>query len=329
MSEGSELPMKQYICKLCNKRYSSASSLCNHNKKFHSKNVNQSQLLSTNCQPNVNQYQPKININKSLTCDICNKQFNTRQAKSKHKKSCTYNLEKENKLLKQQLLELQNNQKIEFEKFKTDLLKSIKIHPKTLEKINKNLTNNINNGTINNGTINNNTINIVKFGSEELSHILSKQEIINILNTRYQSLEESIKLVHLNDKRPQFKNIYITNLKDDLAYTFNGIKFEAVNKYDVISDLINNHICNIEVSFDEYKEELLANTVPILDKFIKKMSEEHKFEDKKQNQVFKSYKDYKIRQIKLLIYNKCDKPTKLINIVYDKTMLCGKLIEQE
>ena len=84
-------------------------------------------------------------------------------------------------------------------------------------KINKQLINNNNN--INNGSINNGTINIVKFGSEDLSSILSQSEVLKILNRKMSSLEESIKLIHFNDKRPQLKNIYITNLKDQYAYT--------------------------------------------------------------------------------------------------------------
>ena len=79
-------------------------------------------------------------------------------------------------------------------------MKNCKIHPKTLQKINKQLiNNNINNGTINNitnnGTINNN-INIVKFGSENIKDNLNEKEILKILNSRYGAIEESIKEVH-------------------------------------------------------------------------------------------------------------------------------------
>ncbi len=43
-----------------------------------------------------------------------------------------------------------------------------------------------------------------------------------------QSLEESIKMVHFNKDRPEFKNIYITNLKDEYAYTYDGSKFNVI-----------------------------------------------------------------------------------------------------
>ena len=142
----------------------------------------------------------------------------------------------------------------------SELLKLCKIHPKTLQKINNQLVNgSINNGTINktinNGTINN-TVNIVKFGTEELNKILTQCEILKILNKKMCSLEESIKMIHFNDARPEFRNIYITNLKDQYAYIYDGNKFIAVLKSDILETLVDNHIENIEYSADEYKEKL-------------------------------------------------------------------------
>ena len=66
------------------------------------------------------------------------------------------------------------------------------------------------------------------------------------------SIEESIKLIHFNEKRPQLKNIYITNLKDQYAYTFDGYKFIAGLKQDILGELVDNHIENIEMSIEEY-----------------------------------------------------------------------------
>ncbi len=67
----------EYRCKLCNRLYASASSLCNHTKKFHSENVK-------NVKQNVKQNVKNV---KSLTCEYCNKVFNNRPAKSIHKKN--------------------------------------------------------------------------------------------------------------------------------------------------------------------------------------------------------------------------------------------------
>lgn len=72
----------EFRCIICNKTYSSGSSLCNHNKKYHTNTINKCQVLSDNvklkCQV----------VSRKIICDVCNKEFNTRQAKSLHKKKC-------------------------------------------------------------------------------------------------------------------------------------------------------------------------------------------------------------------------------------------------
>ena len=203
------------------------------------------------------------------------------------------------------------------------LLKQCKIHPKTLQKINKQLINNNNNNNINTGTINNtiNNLNIVKFGTEELNKILSTSEILKILNKKMSSLEESIKMIHFNDMRPEFKNIYITNLKDQYAYIYNGRKFIAVLKSDILEELVDNHIDNIEYSTDEYKKKLDKKTIEVLDKFIDKMNDEDEFIDKEHKKSYPNFKSYNINKIKMMIYNMSDENTNVMNIICEKNEL--------
>jgi transcription elongation factor Elf1 len=88
---------KNFICKNCNKNYSSYKSLWNHNKKFHiNLTINDNQMLPI-CQSIISTWQPIVypskpiihlnQLTKNIKCGICNKEFNTRQAKSKHKKN--------------------------------------------------------------------------------------------------------------------------------------------------------------------------------------------------------------------------------------------------
>jgi hypothetical protein len=121
---------KEYLCKICNKNYASASSLWNHNNKFHNnviknKNKNMSSkcqhnvnLMSTPCQPNVNimskQCEPNINLicnNKinALQCKYCNKLYKFRQSKCRHEQQCKI---KDN-----------DNKKIEIDKLKYEIEK--------------------------------------------------------------------------------------------------------------------------------------------------------------------------------------------------------------
>ena len=68
-------------------------------------------------------------------------------------------------------------------------------------------------------------------------------------------------MVHFNNERPQYKNIFITNMRDNLAYIFNGNKFEVKTKEYVLSDLLNNHLNNIESFIEDNNiEETFKNT---------------------------------------------------------------------
>ena len=297
-----------FLCNICNKFYASHSSFCNHNKKFHKIESN------TNVMIPVTNVTIPVNHNileKKYICEFCNKNFATRQSKSEHKiKSCKFknnnNNTNDKELLKNEINDLKDKINI--------LLKSNKIHPKTLQKINtqnninNNTNNNIQNNNIQNNNINNinniqnNNINVtyVKFGNENLSEILTEKEMKKILSHVRLSVEESIKMVHFNDNRPQYKNIFITNMKDNLAYIFNGNKFEVKSKDFVLSDLLNNHLGNIESFIDDNNIEE-ENKNKHLFKFIREVNGDDINKDNP------NYKNYKLNNIKQLIYNHSDK----------------------
>ena len=94
-------------CNICNKQYSSHSSLCNHNKKFHS--YNSIPVVSNNI-PVVSESIPIvsiINIDKN-TCKICNKKYSSPQNRWKHEQKCKNNNQLFNELDK---LKEENKQK--------------------------------------------------------------------------------------------------------------------------------------------------------------------------------------------------------------------------
>jgi hypothetical protein len=201
-----------------------------------------------------------------------------------------------------------------FEEFKNsilDILKSNKMHPKTFQKINKqllnnninNTTNNIinNNNTINNITNNtiNNNITYVKFGDEKLSEILSEREMLIILNECRLSVEKSIKLTHFNDNRPELKNIIITNLQNNIGYIFNGEKFEAKPKEIILNDLFDKHLDNIENYISD--SDILQNKITN-DRLLEKLINKHlpNFINDLNND---KYKLEKLNDVKLLAYN--------------------------
>ena len=96
-------------------------------------------------------------------------------------------------------------------KYEIELFKNNNSNQITTTNNNQITTNN--NSNNNNNTVNNNTINIIKFGSERLSEILTENEMLKITEFINSSVNESIKRVHFNDKRPELQNIVIKNLK--------------------------------------------------------------------------------------------------------------------
>ena len=286
----------EHICNLCNIKYSSRQNLWKHTNKYHitesksevsqgsvksKSTVSQKSVLSNEIETQLNTY------DKTYNCNYCNKEYKHKQSKYNHQLKCkeknkeTELLESKINTMSQQIAQLLNEK--------------AKIHPKTLQKINKNLINNINNGTIINNTF-------VKFGKVELSSILNTKEILSILNQPFISIEETIKKIHFNDKHPEYKNIYITNMKDDIAYIFNGIQYITVRKNDVIMDLINNCTEEIESSFDENKDKMKLPYIKRLESFLELINNDEKYFDGF-NKPYSNYKTYKIGDIKRFIYD--------------------------
>jgi hypothetical protein len=289
----------EYTCNICNKNYKSYQSLWNHNKKFHYNNIIEKTPNVTNSDTKMS-----LNVTKKYECIYCNKNFNYRQNKYQHEKNCKTKINNNNEIetLKNTVNELKNQVSL--------LLKEKgKIHHKTLQKINNQLNNtisNVNQGNINNGNIINNTF--VKFGDLDYKHVFTDREIKHILNQQYQSLEESIKQTHFNEKLPEYSNIFITNMKDDLGYVFNGKEFISIRKNEMINELINVHTKEINLSLEKNKNKLNKNYVIRLEKFLDMLNDDcTTFTDNDNNRKYSSYKAYKINSIKLLLYNNSDK----------------------
>ena len=286
-----------YNCKLCNKKYASYKSLWNHNKKFHKENVPQFvqdvpnnpdkiQNLSINVSQNVSNVS---NVSNEIyyKCVSCNKKFNSRTTKWRHQKTCKENndeiseIKKENQEMKKEIANLKNI-----------IQKSLKIHPKTLQKINNQL-NNINNGTINNETINN-TINIIQLGKEDLTKMLSYEEKMNILNRQAMGINDLVKLVHTSGKYKNCMNVYITNLQNTIAYMYDEKEntFIAVNKNEMLNDLIDARMYDIHKFYEKLQIKFEPEKAARIKKFIDRMQNEKD-----------CLKDLKKEEIKLILYN--------------------------
>ena len=129
--------MDDRYCKICDKKYSSYKSLWNHTKKFHDNNKSKSNPKVIH---NTSKSNPKVtldtpNVN-NFSCKYCDKTYKYKQGKYKHEQLCINKcniMEDDNKIIK---LEKEN---IEIKNLLNEILKSCKIHPKKLQKINNQL----------------------------------------------------------------------------------------------------------------------------------------------------------------------------------------------
>ena len=223
-------------------------------------------------------------------CKYCNKKLANRYSRWRHEQKCK--IKKENKINKDNTLELKNLI-IDLQKQMNELINNQK--PIILN----------NNSNNNNKTIINNTY--VKFGNENLSEILSKKDMYHILSRNCFSIEESIKKVHFNKNLPEYNNIFITNMKDSVAYIFNGLKFILISKDDVIYELFRNHLDNIELFIE--KAEILPDKYKRISKFLKAINNEDQvyINEINKKKKYSNYKAYKLDLIKQLIYNNSNK----------------------
>jgi hypothetical protein len=281
-----------YKCKICNKYYKTYVTLWKHNKKFHCNNVTENVTDVTDSVTEMTRISKK-----KYNCKFCNKLFKCRQNKYEHQQICKNKIDESNKikLMEDQINELKNQ-------FAMILKEKGKIHPKTLQKINKqlNIINNNNDYSVHNTYI--------TFPYLDYSKIFTSSQIKGILNKQYMSLEESIKQVHFNDNLPEYSNLYITNMRDDLAYVFNGKEFVAVKKNTMLNELVDIHINEINLSLEKYRKKLDPSVIDILEKFLDKLNDEYtKKIDYDTDKTYPNYKAYKIDSIKLMIYNESDK----------------------
>ena len=286
-----------YKCVECNKIYSCYKSLWNHNKNIHKKTITETQ-------------------NKVFECKKCGKKYKHKQSIYKHEKSCicikessivleVERMKQETEKMKQKTLELQ-----------IKLLGMKRVDNKTFKAINKVLidrsTHNNNNNNIQNNTIINN-YKIFSIGNEDVVNTLSFDDKRIIMNRKWCSLDEIVKIVHCGDHN-MFKNILITNLKDKFAYTFDESKgyFITTTKSFILDDLITNRMMDIETIYDELTTANLVDekTKKMLKAFLERMEEDDKpYMDENDDVEHVNYKAYKMNLIKLLLYNNQEKIT--------------------
>ena len=135
------MSIKEFNCKKCNKFYVSYKTLWEHNKKFHKNEPTATYQSNNQSDQSNNQSNQSDQANdKFYKCNFCNNIYKHAQSKFKHQQICKLknnNSESEIIELKKENEEIKNSLK----ELKELIVKNSKIHPKKLQKINKDLMN--------------------------------------------------------------------------------------------------------------------------------------------------------------------------------------------
>jgi hypothetical protein len=132
------------------------------------------------------------------------------------------------------------------------------------------------------------------------------------------SLDKLVEIVHCGANYHQFKNIVITNIKDEYAYTYNADAgfFVKSKMNDTINDLINYRMKDIAEFYKELKDmgNFLERKFQLLIKsFLEQINDirpDDKYENPDTSEKYKNMNEYKIESLKIFIYNNQDKITK-------------------
>jgi len=203
------------------------------------------------------------------------------------------------------------------------LLKSKRLDTKTFKAVNKiliersfyNAQNNSNNNIIHNH------IQIFSVGNEEILRVLTEQQKRQIIGAKMMALEKIVEIAHCGTNH-QFKNILITNLKDDYAYKYDEKKgyFVTVLKKDLLDDVVTYRLTDIEAIYDELQSanKIDEKTKKLIQDFLDKMeNEETPFVEGEKR--FDNFRTYKTNNIKILLYNNQDQITKDVALLMTDT----------
>ena len=303
-----------FTCEICNKTYASVFSLSNHKRTFHEEIKDDRR--AKNKEDNM------------YYCRFCDKKYKHCSNRAFHEKKCKpienplEQVLQENIQIKEEAEQIKAERdayKDKIIKLQDKLIKTTRLTTKSFKALNKilmeksymNQSNNTNSlNTITNN--HNNTLQICTLGSEDILNVLTEQQKRQIINAKFKSLDKLIEITHCGSYN-QFKNILITNLKDEFAYKYDGSKgfFVTVKKNDNITYMLDYRIYNINEIYDEIENGIDENTKTVIRRFMEKCENDEPFEDDNGTR-YPNYKEYKKDCVKILLYNNHDQITKSI-----------------
>lgn len=166
----------------------------------------------------------------------------------------------------------------------------------TTNNIQNNITNN-NNNTINQNIQIINVINtkskIKKFGEEDLSYI-TDDEYITMFEKGLRSPYELVTHVHFNKNQPQNHNVYVSNMRSNVAKVHDGKQW-IVQPIDTIVDkLIDDSTTRLDEAFEKLEPKISDKVNKKYKKFQKRQNDDDVVDDMKKTFVRISYDNHHI-----------------------------------
>ena len=136
-----------------------------------------------------------------------------------------------------------------------------------------------------------NNIKILAYKNTDLSHLTDKDYLF-CLNRSNMCIPHLIKKIHLNPKKPENHNIYISNIKNKYIMIYDGYKWNLQNQDDTLNELIDKNEFLLEQKLEEWLEN--GKDYPeIMRKFNRYL------EKKEEDMVLNKIKE----EIRLILYN--------------------------
>ena len=240
------------------------------------------------------------------TCEFCNKEFTRCDSLNRHLNICKEKIRVDeanssmndlvfllNKQLEDQKIEMEN-QKKEIEKRVKEMEEQKKEFKLELEKRNKQIDELIKKAGIQNSTITTNIQNNIKLLAYKDTDIskLTDTDFIKCINHNNMCVPHLIKMIHLDPKKPENHNIYISNIKNGYIMLYDGKKWNTFNRESTINDMIEDKQSIIEEKIEDWVTK--GTQYPEL---MKKF--ERYLNKKENNEILNKIKD----EIKLMLYN--------------------------
>ena len=233
--------------------------------------------------------QKMLKKSKSYECEYCKKEFNNRQSKWYHLKTC-----KEKKTAEEEKQNLTNLVNILNEQLK-EQKEQLKEHKEQLKKRDKQIDELIKKAGMNIETQNiQQNIKILAYNQTDISHLKDKDYLKCLRHSNF-CIPYLIEQIHFNPKKPENHNIYISNLKNNYVMVYDGSKWMIQDRDDSIQTLIDDKESIIEQKLEEWLENG--------DQYPEIMNKFNRYLEKKENdKVLNKIKT----EIRLMLYNNRD-----------------------